>query len=261
MRRTSPMVLLLTIAGLLLLPAPPSSAQVEVRVERLKAEVIGQTEPDEDPHSLGVNRVRGQSEFNDLEINGQLECDDGEIVLFQLAQEVGHDVRFETDDDITDGHGEVHATDVDRAFRDEAATAVRPGGLPAPAVVEVRINEGGRFHRILNYVEVQLRLDIRVEVNNQLICEDVDHEIRIVFLIVGPSDQVTEGFTLVGVARTHELPTDGISLARTVCDNVVADSLPRVSDPYETIVSAVPQVSSTIPNGRDDFHPCGEADQ
>lgn len=248
-RRTTMSMLLLTIVGLLILPAQPSSAQTPERVARLEAEVIGFTRPDpNDPHSLGINRVQGESEFRQLQINGLLECDDNEIVQFQLAQAVGHNVAFRTDDDVTDGFGEVVATDDDRAFRAEAATAVRPGGLPTPAVVEVRINEG-RFHRILNYVEVQMRLDVRVVVNDQVICEAEDHEIRIVFLIIGPSDQVTEGFTLVGVARTHELPGEDISLARTLCGvvNTVVDE--RVPDPLGS-------TTTPISPGRGNFHPC-----
>jgi hypothetical protein len=218
MRRMRLIVLLLTVASLLVLPGQSASAEDPPRVDRLHALVTGTTDPVDTTHQLGVNRVSGESEFDELEIPGELECDDMEVVRFSVRQPPGHSVRFRADDDVTDGFGEVNPTDDDRAFRDDNATAVRVGGLPAEAVVEIRILSG-RFHRVLNYVDVDLRLDVRVVQGGVEICEDPDHEIRITFLIVAP-DPDGQGFTLVGVARTHELPEDRTSVARAVCENV-----------------------------------------
>lgn len=219
MRRVHLTLLISTVVSLLVLSSGWASAQTSPRVERLEAIVTGETDPDEDPdgHALGVNRVAGESEFDGLVIDGELECDDGEIVEFSVT---GPMVRFDTDDDLTDGFGEIHGTD--DGFRDDAATAIRAGGLPNEVLVEIRIL-GGRFHRVLNYIDVDLRLDIRVVDNpgqpdEEEICEDPEHEIRILFLIVGPGPD-GDGFSLVGVARTHELPEDRTSVARLVCEN------------------------------------------
>jgi hypothetical protein len=213
MRRARMVVLLSTVASVLVLSVEPASAQTPERVARIEATVFGHTDPDPNEHQLGVNRVSGESEFVATQIDGELECDDGEIVKFSLA---GPPMRFRSDDDVTDGFGEIDGTMA--GFRDDAATAVRPGGLPQAAQVEVRVL-GGRIHRILVYGDAELRLDIRVFQDNVEVCEDPEHEVRLAFLITGPAPD-GEGMSVTGRIRTHELPTDGTTLAREACQNV-----------------------------------------
>jgi hypothetical protein len=219
-RRTRTTAVLLTIASILMLSGQQASGQVAAGVDRFEAHIFGRTRPDDTTHQLGVGRVTGHSELEVLQIvGGTLDCDDGEIVSFPgLRQPAGHNVRFRVDEDITDGFGEVEPTDDARAFRDDAAQAIRAGGVPGNAEVEVRVLTG-RFHRLLNYVEVFLRLDIRVVQGGVEICEAADHEIRILFWIIGTDDH-SGGFLVDGEARTHELPQDNTSLVRAACGGV-----------------------------------------
>lgn len=261
-------MLFLTVISLLLVPGQ-ASAQVD-HPYRVEALVTGGTDPDPDEHSLGVNRVAGRSGFQAVQINAVIDCE-GEIVVAQLEPTSGltHTLPYETDDDITDGFGELDPTDGLRELESTQATEFRvPPGLgdPAPAAVRVRILEG-RFHRILNVVEVDLRLDIRVVRNpgtgdQELVCEtgDTDDtripEVRINLLIVGP-DPDGEGFQLVGEARRHgDLPDDRRSLARTVCGAVGPHSTRVTEPPVLTTMGTTP-----ISPGRDAFHPCPPAGQ
>lgn len=261
MRRVRTVLLIMSLVSLLLGLSPAASEAQEDSRFTLEALVTGETNPPpNEEHSLGINRVEGESEFVGLEIAAVILCREGgdelddpeELVIAPDLTLVGA-VAFRSDDDITDGHGEVIAPG--NAFTDTTATEVRvvPPGIPSPASVEVRIL-GGRFHRLGGVVEVDLDLDIRVQRadEEQLTCEsDAPVKVRIVFhLLPDTNDQdPTSGFFLAGVARTHVNDLDRTPIARTICGvPTTLTTIPRVTEPAP--------VTTIVGPGRGPFHPC-----
>lgn len=262
MRRTRFVVFAAMVSTLLgLLPGTVRAQEIPPHRFDVEALVFGRTDPPADEHSLGINRTAGPSTFEGIEIQALIVCrengdaltDQEEVVRAVLQS--GQAVHFTSDDDPTDGFGEITSSGL---FTDNNATEFRviPPGPPVPSTVTVRIVDG-RFHRLGGIVEVDVRLDIRVVRSDEgEVCQtDADRlvELRIVLELLPNEDtDPTSGFILAGVGRRHYTEDiDRTSVARAVCDTVV-DSLPipRVDDPGDT----VPQ----LPNGRGDFHPCGQ---
>lgn len=205
MRRFRIPFILATLAALIVGPAA-NTAGAQNPPARLEAFVTGQTLGGDPgvPTTPGV-RVTGSGEFTDVLIPLVFDCGD-EYFVGAAAQSPGHNVGFTTDDDLTDGFGEIIPTDDARAFR-AVGVETRTAGDPSDALLEVRI-EGGRYDRIVNVVRVTLRLDVRlVRVPGGDVCHVEDVPFRIEFVLApNPPDDTNptdDGFTLIGVGRDH----------------------------------------------------------
>lgn len=243
--------MLVVLVGLLGAPGT-AGAQDPDPPFRFEALVVGRTLENQDIPTMGRASNGGTGEFEDTQINFVFDCrlpnGQEEWAFGTVKQPGGHKVRFEADDDLTDGFGRIHSTDDSRQFEDLDAVEFRVGELGlTPANVRIRLDpdpndpqgHAGRFHRLGNVVRVHLTLDIRLERDPDGIpgtgdeveqCHVTRLPIRIKFIIVpSPDTTPTTGFLLVGVARDHLSDPDPIP-----------DRFP---------CSTVP---TTIPNG-----PCG----
>jgi hypothetical protein len=243
MRRYRTLILWASIIGMILSLSPTSSsAQEPFPRVRIEAVITGNTAGSGDPIPVPTGRTRGDSSFTQTEILFVADCrmdprvPEGllthEIVVGSVKQLPGNNVGFTSDDDATDGFGEVHPTGgMNQSHFDTAngsfdAVEFRLGNpgdaTEGRAVVEI---VGGRFHRILATVLVELTLNVRIDRIEDGVPVEQCHHDNVPFRIVGqllPADPtdvppLDDGFILVGVGRTGG---EGSEYDRAVCEAV-----------------------------------------
>lgn len=222
MRRVSMFVAFCAVTALLLGVASPAQAQLPGRVDAL---IAGQTIPPAgSPGPSGTDRTSGSSTFSQVQISAVIDCG-GNVTVANVAQGANQVLNFTSDDDVTDGFGEIQATGAAEAFVDLNANEV---GVDLASGADVTVDvEGGRFHRIAGVVEVDLVIDVTVERDGGGRCVLDDHELKVVLELLPNTDaNLTSGFILVGAGTTDP---GGPSLLRTVCGVVDGQEIPNTN--------------------------------
>jgi hypothetical protein len=157
MPRLRRFVLLLSVLGSLLLPAP----RAEAAHASFRADLTAVVTSTLDPTNPNHQNVTGQLTRLILDVLDFRRNDGRSVGAFTVFQAAGHAVTFVGRETLVEGRGRINPTETARALR--TATGMRVVDSHGDEVcVEVRIEEHGQYHRVGTVATADLTLDAHV---------------------------------------------------------------------------------------------------